>query len=90
MQIPESPVRHDLTSLLVNELPTNQFTKHPLSSMQQNLWEADSSSASQKISCVAWNLHARYCSYERPSPVHILSRISPVHAFSSDLFKTQF
>jgi len=58
--------------------------------MQQIPWEADSSSASQENSCVAWNLHVHYRFYEHLSSVHILSQSSPVHAFSSDFFKTQF
>jgi hypothetical protein len=43
-------------------------------------WEADRSSASQKIPCILRNLKVHHHIHNSPPPVPILSQIGPVHA----------
>jgi hypothetical protein len=49
--------------------------------MEQRLsWEANTYSASQKISLILWSPEVRYRIYKIPQPLSILSQIDPVYA----------
>jgi hypothetical protein len=53
-------------------------------------WEANSSSASQKIPHILWNPNAHYRIHNSPPPVPNLSQINPVCATTSYFLKIHF
>ena len=58
--------------------------------MEQNLWEADRSSACQEIPRILSNQKFRYRIQNSPPPLFILNQISADHATASDVWKINF
>ena len=53
-------------------------------------WEGNSSSASQEIRCILWNLKVYHCVQKSSPHLPILSDITRVHAFPSYFLKIYF
>jgi hypothetical protein len=57
---------------------------------QRPLWELKRSSAIKDISCILWNQKVHYDTQKCPPLVSIFSKIYPVHALPSCIFKINF
>ena len=54
--------------------------------MGQNPWLT----SSEEIPHILWNMQVDYCIHKRPTPIHILSQINPVHGSPSYFLNIQF
>ena len=62
-------------------LSRNQTTNWLTNSMELSPWWASSSTSSQEIPCMLWNLTVHHRIHKSHPPVHIVSQINLAHAF---------